>query len=51
MKTKWHCSKCKTVMTFDVDVAEQEFMCSHCGNRWLLPVVKEEEEEGGTKDD
>ena len=42
MKTKWQCPKCKTVMTFDVDVSEQDFKCSHCGNRYLVPVKKKE---------
>lgn len=42
MKTKWHCSKCKTVMTFDTDVVEQDFKCSRCGNRHLMPVKKKE---------
>lgn len=42
MRTQWQCPKCKIVMTFETDVAEEDFKCSHCGNRHLMPVKKNE---------
>lgn len=42
MITKWQCPKCKMIMNFDVEVAEQDFKCSHCGNRYLIPIENKE---------
>jgi len=48
MKTEWFCPKCKLILTFDIDVAEQDFRCK-CGHRQLLPVRKEEKSNASNK--